>query len=266
MQVCTFLFCHTINIMCNSLDHDEIYTLEIGKYVIHNVDVNLVATIQFKRLTVVITLPLPINYPLTAIGTSPIVKKEGLFRAMISVISSDDQSWMEVVNLAQQRLNIQSTSAIALNSYYVIPRLHNIELTGDELVPLSGLGRKVLCLSMFYITNKFMLQPYTTIIVLEASGAKISSFEDVAKINYYLNLPRNDVLDIYRRKYPELYNSGYGMKTVGGIANLLVLLENNADLVNYYKYYLGLKQLSHSSLETLMGTTLDNMLNHCNEL
>src|SRR6185312_13247291 len=119
-------------------------TIYMGKYLIKNTKVRLTLILQIfePQGYVIITMPLPLNYPITEIGNSPEIKKEGLFYANISLLPQGDSYAI----MTEEVLGIMADMVMALNSFYVIPKTKNIKMTYQESSIFDGIGRRVLCM------------------------------------------------------------------------------------------------------------------------
>jgi hypothetical protein len=212
---------------------------------------------------IIITMPLPINYPNTEIGTSSEIKKEGLFYAHINLLSQGDSYAI----MTQDVLGVNAGMVISLNSFYVLPKTKNIRMTYEESIIFNGIGKKSLCSCFPYVLRYFNINIDNTLIFLEASGGSVKTTVDEDRVNRYSELNRNKILDIYKAKYPESFAYDYDIlikKSNRDLIKTLVSLENNEKLIKYYENNFGFQRLEHISLFTPMATSLSMFLDGCN--
>jgi len=215
------------------------FFLKIGEFNIECENIKLFVRIRIKNKNIFMSVYLPSKYPPTEIGKSEIIKKEGLFSGKLSIISNEDKEWAKIWNSAKEELGVYSEDfAFILQRFYIIPKVHGISLTLDELNMIKGLGKKILCIVMKNIMNYFNILNSEKLILLIASGT----------------IP---VDDSRIQKYIES-----GMREFK--AKFLVMAENNEKLVDYYKRELGFVQLSPLHVEVFMAASTLEFTKHCN--
>lgn len=237
----------------------------MGSFTVNGVKIDLILTIKIVEDKVNMIIPLPENYPNTFLKTSKVLN-EGLFTASLSIISSENSDWLEFLLNTRDSFGLVNGSGLALHSFYIIPRLYNLETTIEENIMLSGLGKRAICAAFPYIIHKLGLHPYNTIILLEASGGSISTSDDQARVNRYLFMGRDNIMNLYQFDYPGAFAEDYQnliTYSLMDLAHNLVGVENNQNLVNYYSQAYGFIPLSHPSDHTLMGTVLSQFIGHC---
>ncbi len=241
------------------------HSINMGTYTISGVSIKLILKIEIKGNSVDIMIPLPTNYPTTKVKMTKVLN-EGLFTASLSIISEENPGWLDFLTNTRNVFHLPHGDGIALHSFYVIPRLYNIMTTTEENIMLSGLGKRAICAAFPYIINKLNINPYNTVILLEASGGIISTPGDQERINRYLLMGKRDLLNLYQINYPGAYAEDYEdliNYSPLEIARTLVEIENNKNLVTYYTNTYGLIPLSHESNHTLMGTILSSFMGYC---
>ena len=247
----------------------ESYSVDLGTYNLFNVSIDLIMIIEFTKMQIgyneymfgaEMRIPLPENYPLTEVGTSEEVKSRGLFDSNIQLI--DPKS-----NFGE-RLNITTSSTINLANFYNVAKERNIPITYEESVLFNGLGKRFICIAFPYIIDYFSLDPDDTTIVLQASGGSIRNDIDRLRIQKYILMGNNEIIQIYKTKYPEYFN--YLISTnykfsLEELVTLLVELENNEKLVHYYTMAFGFEPITYISPDRLMATKLTTFLRNCNK-
>jgi hypothetical protein len=117
------------------------------KYQIRNTKVRLTLILKIFETqgNVIITMPLPINYPTIDIGNSSEIKKEGLFYASVSFLPQ-------------------------ANSYAIMTEeVKNIRMTYEELSIFNRIGKQALCMGFPYMLAYYNLNIGNTLVFLEAS-------------------------------------------------------------------------------------------------
>lgn len=250
----------------------ESYTVNLGRYFLFNIPIDLVLKIElWKNLkgsqVAKMIIPLPQNYPLTQTGTSDMVKLKGLFEAELSVISSSNRSWnLYQINTLQKQFGIAGKKAVSLNKFYNIAKSENLIITPEENLLFSGLGKRFICSGFPYILEYFNVNPDETLILLQASGGAVRTDNDRLRVQKYLQLGRNNIMQIYQNKYPEDFNETYIFFVKYSdleLAEALVSLENNERLIQYYTEAFGFQPLDYTSTETMMATTLSTFIYNC---
>lgn len=174
----------------------ESYSVGLGTYNLFNTSIDLVLKItMWKNLkgnqVAKVTIPLPLNYPLTQTGTSSIVKSKGLFEAEINVITDKSISWY------YYPIEVNTKRAVVLNKFYNVPKSENLEIIPEENLIFNGLGKRFICITFPYIIRFFNIDPNTTPIVLQASGGAIRTDNDRYRVQQYLALGRFNILQVY---------------------------------------------------------------------
>jgi hypothetical protein len=243
--------------------------INLGRYIISNVSVDLILRIEFINQSVKLSIPLPKNYPQTVIGKSNIVKSDGLFYSWINKLNSESPDW-EYFLLSEELFEMIVSNAILLKEFYLVPRDENIYMTPEEEFMLRGLGKRSLCIAFPYIINYLDINPNDTFILLQASGGKIRTESDMARIKQYESLGKDFILTTYRNKYPKSFYEEYEFMIEHkysdfDLARTLVILENNEKLINYYRIAFGFQSITHISMETKMTTLLSKLLFYCKQ-
>lgn len=243
------------------LFQEETIILNLGKYIIENVVIHLIAKLRFKDKTFNMEVPLPNNYPNTRISSSPDVKDKGLFWSEINISENALEK-----DIAKDYFKVNPTITLILKSFYITSKLENIKPTQDEVSLLSGLGKRVLFLSLPYIIKNLSIAPQAIMLIFKCYGGYIAQDDDDKRIKEYLLLSKDDLLKIFREIYFEAlledcdYNYMVEYGTKEDMVDEIIALEKNSKLVNYYKL-LGFTQLTNLSTSTFMGAMLNTLLN-----
>ena len=135
----------------------------------------------------------------------------------------------------------------------------NIKATVDESLMLSGLGKKTICIGFPYMIDFYDLS-LSTPIVLTADGGQVRTTEDKKRVRQYASYDKNELLNLYKTKYPYDYVKEENFNL---LEHKLVSLENNERLVHYYEEAFGFKRLSLHIGGALMQTLLSTFMHHC---
>lgn len=248
----------------------ESHTIDLGRSTLFNIPIDLILKIRLERDfegrgSVRMTIPLPQNYPLTEVGTSKIVKLKGLFEVELFVIGPNNTNWylypMYLIGPHNKR-------AIVLNKFYNIAKSENIKMSPEESFIFKGLGKKIICIGFPYLIKYFNINSDKIPIMLQASGGAVRNNNDKFQVQQYLVLGRDDIMQIYQTKYPEDFKETYFLfKRYSDLelAEALVSLENNENLIRYYTCTFGFQPITYISTETIMATSVSTFLNHCNK-
>lgn len=247
----------------------ENHIVYLGIYNLFNISIDLVLKIQlgkdnksgqFLRMMI----PLPENYPLTEVGTSEIVKSKGLFEVEFLIIGPRNKGW---IYYQINSIEVNTKRSIILNKFYNIAKSENIKITPEESFIFNGLGKTIISLGFPYLIKYFNIDLDKTPIVLEASGGAIRNDNDEFRIQQYLNLNRNDVMQTYKNKYPDDFDEMYEFLDKYSdleLAETLVSLENNHKLIQYYTSAFGFQPITYISTETLMSTLVSTFIKNYN--
>lgn len=246
------------------------YIVNLGKYILFNIPIELNVRIDLRNSLrgpqVTMMIPLPENYPSTAIGTSDIVRSKGLFEAELFLITSKNMSWTHYeMELVRNLLGINFSKAVLLDKFYNTAKVENIIITPEESVLLNGLGKRFICLGFSNLINYFDINPNEVPIVLEASGGTFTD-KDRLRAQQYLQLGRDQIEQIYQNKYPEDFNEAYINLPYFSDERLvedLVVLENNERLIRYYTAAFGFQPITYISMGTIMATTVSTFVHNC---
>lgn len=142
--------------------------------------------------------------------------------------------------------------------------------TPDEKNMLKGLGTRMMCAGISSVAHKIG-DHRLAFVLAEADGAR----EDVAVAakQKYVNMSEKDILMELFNKYPtelqeQIPNKDRKLQT-GSVKEFLLSMlcrtEANNMLINYYKKMYGFEvwQQSPTSMGCLIGTTVENALQHC---
>ena len=246
----------------------ETYT--IGTYNLFNTSITLMLELRFFKVLwdgeynygVEMKIPLPANYPPTTIGTSQQIKNKGLFEARISFVIPNSSFWNDIISLS----DTDPSSIISLDAFYNVGKFENIFITPEENLLFAGLGKRFLCLAFPHILDHCGIELEDTLIRLDASGGAIRNNNDRIRVQQYIPLSKNMILQIYQNKYPEDFENNYDLFEKYSdleLVEALVSLENNEKLIHYYTTAFGFEILDWISMATLMATSLEIFLAHC---
>ncbi len=250
----------------------ERHKVNLGRYILFNNQIDLVLRITLwrnlkGRQVVKMIIPLPRNYPLTAIGTSDIIKSKGLFKAKLFVITSKNTSWyFYPIDLINNLLGIVSKRGIVLDKFFNVAKSENILITPEESFIFNGLGKRFICIGFPYLIRYFNINPEETPIMLQASGGSIRKERDRLRVQQYSQLDRSNIMQIYQNSYPEDFHEMYELFVKYSdleLAEALVSLENNYKLIQYYSTAFGFLPITYISTETVMATLGSTFMYNC---
>ncbi len=232
------------------------YNIHIGDYIVSNVTISLNLKMKFKANKATFFISLPENYPKTVIGTNEKIKEHGLFYAKVELQSPPSNFWKNYSKNTESFINQDTKMLTKLTFFYSYVKDFNIEANLDEQFMLSGLGKKTICIGFLYMINYYNINPNNTPLVLTADGGQVRTIEDKEKVKMYSSYSSNDLLKLYKEKFP--YDD-----IVSNIAYNLVALENNEKLIFYYKNAYGFKKLSNRIGGAVMQTLLSTFMSNC---
>lgn len=241
--------------------------INLEQYWVSGTLIELELQIILDQNNVKMKVSLPENYPETEIVKSHWLRKSGLIYADFNLINPSNSSWdYYLAREVNKIFNIKSKNALILKDFRNMSIEENLSLQDDEIIINKGLGKKILCIGMPYIIDYFKLDPDNTLILLDAQGGAVRKKEDTDKVLQYFTEGRDFMFDLHNKKFSEDYSvmKQFLLKKQNDyLAERLVSLENNENLINYYNKSLGFTQLTYTSKSTLMGTKLSEMIKSC---
>ncbi len=222
------------------------YCMSVGTYEISGSLVSLKLVVELNPdKSIIMKIPFPDNYPMTQLrerltfDNIPEEHRGSIFYSKIWLFDLPIPKLRSALELARRELfgneprhpNDICPDCIFIEYFYVLPRLYHTPANPDERKMLSSLGKKSICKGFSFIMSQFPLLPEKTLIMLEAGGGDISNQGDRDRIKRYSQINREKLQTMIEEKFVVGDLSGH---THAKLAEMLVVLENNATLIQYY--------------------------------
>jgi len=259
--------------------------IEIDKKIIDlEIDVDLEDTRIEARVF------LPTNYSNTVLGDK--YRDREIFLLAFSIYNKD-KSGTEIEKYSRELkilLEDVETHCIFIHEFYFYPKLYDVQMTNEEKISFSGLGKKVMCLMFNLIATKFPLNPDKSLVVLEASGNVRSRNNSDLRENEIMAMDKKSLIALVE-KYGILELQGFSnmfkvkedarqfnsstnewknlsrKKLAKSLTYFILNYEDNLILAGYYNRNYGFSIVCDRNLShILMATNLSTIIKYCNPI